>query len=544
MKRLIAISLIFALTATISAQTSRRTPQKKATTTATRKTTTSTGKQSKTSNKKKTTTRTTANKKKTTTYSNASIKDLEKKRNQLQKNIKQQEKALQANKSDVKKRLNTLLTINSEINKHQKNISEIENDINKLNGDIDLLKAQLGTLNKQLADRKSKYIKSMRYISRNHTVQDKLMFIFSAESLTQMYRRLRFVREYAAYQRTQGELIKSKQMQVDTKHRQLEGVKNHKNTLLNKGVQERKALEGQQSEQQKVVKNLQKQQKTIQQIISQQRKESASLNARIDQLIAEEVAKAQARAAAEAKRKQEAEARRRKEAELARQKAAAEKERLANEQRIREAREREKKLKEMARKASESDNSTVRERTAQEAREAEAERKAIERKAEAADRRNRSEIEKTRKSTEEHMTMSSVDRKLSGSFESNRGRLPMPVTGSYRIVSHFGQNKVEGLKGVTIDNKGINILGTSGCMARSIYDGEVSAVFGFSGSMVVMVRHGIYISVYCNLSSVSVSRGQKVSTRQALGRVASDNILQFQLRRNMDKLNPESWLGR
>ena len=120
----------------------------------------------------------------------------------------------------------------------------------------------------------------------------------------------------------------------------------------------------------------------------------------------------------------------------------------------------------------------------------------------------------------------------------------MPITGGYRVVSHFGQYNVEGLKGVTLDNKGINILGSPGAQARSIYNGEVSAVFGFSGSKVVMVRHGSYISVYCNLSSVCVSRGQKVSTRQALGTVGRDNILQFQLRHNMAKLNPESWIGR
>ena len=59
-----------------------------------------------------------------------------------------------------------------------------------------------------------------------------------------------------------------------------------------------------------------------------------------------------------------------------------------------------------------------------------------------------------------------------------------------------------------------------------------------------MVRHGVYISVYCNLKSVNVSRGQKVSTRQALGTVGADNILQFQLRKERTKLNPEAWLGR
>ena len=140
--------------------------------------------------------------------------------------------------------------------------------------------------------------------------------------------------------------------------------------------------------------------------------------------------------------------------------------------------------------------------------------------------------------------MDSEDRKLSGNFERNRGILPMPITGSYRIVSHFGQYNVEGLKNVKLDNKGINILGSSGAMARSIFDGEVSAVFSFGGSKVVMIRHGKYISVYCNLKSVNVHRGQRVSTRQVLGAVGADNILQFQLRREIVKLNPKIWLGR
>ena len=133
---------------------------------------------------------------------------------------------------------------------------------------------------------------------------------------------------------------------------------------------------------------------------------------------------------------------------------------------------------------------------------------------------------------------------MSGGFEANRGRLPMPVTGSCRIVSHYGQNTIECLRGVTIDNKGINILGSSGCQARAIYDGEVSAVFSIGGITGVIVRHGIYLSVYSNLRSVSVHKGQKVSIRQALGTVGEDNVLQFQLRRESARLNPEQWLGR
>ena len=127
---------------------------------------------------------------------------------------------------------------------------------------------------------------------------------------------------------------------------------------------------------------------------------------------------------------------------------------------------------------------------------------------------------------QEAQKFSTVDRMMNNGFEANRGRLPMPITGNYRIVSHFGQYNVEGLKGVTLDNKGINIMGGPGAQARCVYDGEVSAVIGYGGSMVVMVRHGAYISVYCNLRSVSVSRGQKVCVITSCAEHSTQQVLQ------------------
>lgn len=540
MKRLFLLSLL-ALTVLVMPAQQKRTGTKAKTTAQTRKTSTARKKApaKKTTTKKKATSR-----KKTTakkdTYSNASIRGLQKQRSQIQQKIKQQEKALRANQADVKKRLQNLMVINTEIGERQKNINNIQKDITHIESNMDILRAQLETLEKQLAERKARYIKSMSFVTRQHTFQDRLMFILSAHDFSQMYRRMRFVREYAAYQRVQGEAVKAKQAQVDEKHRQLVTVRGHKSNLLAKGEQERKVLEGQQTEQKNVVASLQKQQKTIQQVIAQQRKKDEQLNAEIDRQIAIEVEKARKRAAEEARKKAQAEAARKRAVELARKKAQAEAEARENARRIAEAKAREQRLKEAAEQAS----AKQRARAEQAAREAEADREAAERKAEADARRNKKEIESVREDVQEMSLMTSVDRKLSGSFEANRGRLPMPITGAYRVVSHFGQYNVEGLKGVKLDNKGINILGQPGARARSIYDGEVSAVFGFSGSMVVMVRHGSYISVYCNLSSVSVSRGQKVSTRQALGTVGRDNILQFQLRHNMSKLNPESWIGR
>ena len=540
MKKQLLALLLVVFTMSLSAQTRRKATNSRHTTT--KKVTTNNNKRTATPKRpagKKTTT-----KSKAPSYSTPAIKGLQAERNQIQQKIRQQEQALRANQADVKKRLQDLLVLNTQIDERQKNIEGIQKDIHGIDNNIGILTVQLQNLQSQLDQHKEKYIKSLQYSAKHHNVQENMMFIFSAESLTQLYRRMRFVKEYAAYQKAQGDIIKMKQQQIGEKNQQLKVVKGQKNTLLYKGQQEKKALEGQQGEQKKVVASLQQQQKTIQSVIAEQRQKDAELNKKIDALIAEEVAKARARAAAEAKRRAEAAAEaKRKAEELARKKAAAEAAARENARRIAEAKAREERLKAEARASERAADAAKRKEAEQLAREAEAARVATERKAQAEEERNQRDISNARKSVEDAQRMNSVDRMMSGGFEANKGRLPMPITGSYRIVSHFGQYNVEGLKNVTLDNKGINILGNSGCQARAIYDGEVSAVFGFSGSMVVMVRHGAYISVYCNLRSVNVSKGQKVSTRQTLGAVGADNILQFQLRRETAKLNPEAWLG-
>ena len=420
-----------------------------------------------------------------------SVKSLQNQRQQIQQQIKQQEQRLYSNQQDVRKRLQNLMVINSEIEGKQRTIDTIRKDISSLDQEIAQMNRQLRQLEGQLAVCKERYVKSIRYMHRNRSAQNQLMFVFSADNFSQMFRRMRFMREYASYQHVQGDEVKVQQEAVNRKREELNSVKTQKKTLLAKDEQERKSLEDKQTEQQNVVKTLQNEQRNIQNIIAQQKKKDAELNAQIDRLIAEEIARQKARAAAEAKRR-----------EAAKRKAEAAK----------------KRQEEQARKPSTT------------------------RKGGSKSRKEETYVPAEEK--EEALMMSSEDRRISGSFESNRGRLPIPITGSYRIVSHFGQYNVDGLRNVKLDNKGIHIKGESGAKARSIFDGEVSAVFSFGGTMVVMVRHGSYISVYCNLSSVSVYHGQKVSTRQVLGTIGHDNILQFQLRRETAKLNPERWLGR
>ena len=105
-----------------------------------------------------------------------------------------------------------------------------------------------------------------------------------------------------------------------------------------------------------------------------------------------------------------------------------------------------------------------------------------------------------------------TDRTVSSGFRANRGRLPVPITGSYAVTSRYGQYNVDGLKGVTLDSKGINLTGQPGAKARCVYEGEVSAVANIGGSYIVIVRHGGYYSVYSNLSGVSAGRAGPPAT--------------------------------
>ena len=184
--------------------------------------------------------------------------------------------------------------------------------------------------------------------------------------------------------------------------------------------------------------------------------------------------------------------------------------------------------------------SAERARADQQAREAEANRMAAERKAAADRERADREQAVANRANENSALLSSADRAMTGSFANNKGRLPMPVSG--RIVKRFDTYNVSGLSHVKLSSNGIAIKASAGSPVRSVFKGEVTNVSHVGGSTLVMVRHGAYISVYLNLGSVSVSKGQQVGTGQTLGTVDSSGIFQFQLHKETQKLNPEQWL--
>lgn len=424
---------------------------------------------------------------------NSSIKKLQKQQAALQSKIKESERQLKTTKKSVQAQLSTLMEINSQITEKKNYVAGIQQQVDTMARKVAVLEQELARLQKDLDVCKARFQKGAMYMYRNKMMQNKLMFIFSAKSFRQMYKRMRYMLEYTKYQRAQGLIIKEKEEAVKKKREEVVSAKTEKERLAAQGRAEQKQLEGKQVERQKVVDELNKKSKQLQSAIAENKKKNANLNAKIDQLIQEEIRRQEAkRKAEEAKRKAEEERRKAAEAAAAQGKKGG--------------------------------------------------------KGGKGKGKAEPYVNGNAGSGGSFRPADNADRQLSNNFASNKGRLPVPITGPYRITGRYGQNAIEGLSGVSIPNNGTNYTGQAGAQARAVFDGEVTAVFSYGGMTNVIIRHGSYMSVYCNLSGVSVRKGQKVSTRQTIGTVARDAsggyTLQFQLRKETSKLNPEGWIAR
>jgi murein hydrolase activator len=113
---------------------------------------------------------------------------------------------------------------------------------------------------------------------------------------------------------------------------------------------------------------------------------------------------------------------------------------------------------------------------------------------------------------------------LSKTFALNKGKLPWPVEKG-EVTSSYGRRPHSELQGIEVNENGIGITTTNGATVRAVFDGEVSSVLVFSGAgKVVIISHGSYKSVYGNLQEVFVSKGDKVKTKQSIGKLMpSDN---------------------
>lgn len=154
---------------------------------------------------------------------------------------------------------------------------------------------------------------------------------------------------------------------------------------------------------------------------------------------------------------------------------------------------------------------------------------------------------KTTPSSSSVIELTPEEQIVSNSFISNKGKLPWPVAKGNKI-SDFGTAPHPDVPSVMIENRGIDILVEPGTHVRAIFDGVVTGVLDMMGTKVVMIRHGEYLTVYQNLATVNVKKGDKVTTKQVLGTVAKANgsssyELHFEVWKNTTFLNPNTWLS-
>ena len=135
------------------------------------------------------------------------------------------------------------------------------------------------------------------------------------------------------------------------------------------------------------------------------------------------------------------------------------------------------------------------------------------------------------------------------SFRSNKGKLPWPTERGV-ITGLFGEHEHPVLKGVKLNNNGIDITTEQGSEARALFDGEVSMVTTVPGANgVVIIRHGNYLTMYANLIDVYVRTGEKVQIKEKIGRIFTDEendgktVIHLEIWEENEKLNPQQWLS-
>lgn len=398
------------------------------------------------------------------------IKQLEVQRKAALKEIEITTKLLEEATKSAKNSLNRLNLLSSQILSRKKLINTLNQEVEEINLQIKRMNDEIAVLEKELGGKKEKYAHSLRGIYKRRTEQDKLLFILSSDNFAQSLRRIRYMREYSDWQKLQAAGISQKQKEINKKKEETKRVLSEKEQLLSQREDEHSKLQKEETNQKKETQELSKKQKNLQADLRKKKKQADDLNARIEKLIAEEIARAEA------------------EARAAREKARAE------------------------------------------GKEPEVVRKA---------------------ESKGGYAMTKEEQKLSADFGSNKGKLPSPLNQSHTIVSRFGRQQHAELKNVVVFNNGIDIQTTPGADAQAVFNGVVTRVFvvpGFNNA--VIVRHGNYLTVYSNLSEVYVKNGEKVTTRQRLGRVFTDaedgnaTILNLQLWKETTKLDPAPWLAR
>ena len=444
------------------------------------------------------------------------IKSIKNEQKAIASQVKETNRALTDNKRETERNLNRLNNLQHRMAESRNAIDASQTDIDSIDKVIDTYTDTLLSLTARLDAMRTSYARALKRQQLYPDVNSPLAFIFSASSVNEAYRRIRYLRQFDAWRSRKTAELTGAANEVAAARTSLQSARDERTLTLNQLKNQRDILEREQAATDSIVKVLRKQGSGLRAVLDEKQRRAEALDRELDRLIAEE----QARAEAERKRKEA----QRKEAERKRKEA--------------ERKEAERKRKEAESKKEQSETT-----------------KATTAAGNAAGTTTppHSAPAKTTapaQTTAPLDTEAEAERKLTGSFVANKGKLLFPVAGRYRIVRGYGLQNHPELKHVKTNNSGIDIEVAPGTDARAIFAGRVSAIFILPGyANIVMVRHGEYISLYANLASVYVTKGQDVEAGQPLGRILTGSeeeggatTFHFELRKERNKLNPLEWV--
>ncbi len=446
--------------------------------------------------------------------------------------IKETSRKINENAQKIERQLNQLNFVEAEVKelnktilKTQKSIDSVEQVINKLNDSIKIVDGKLSLM-------RDKYASAVRKMQSNKGELSTWSFLFSAESFTQAYRRMRYLQQFSQWRSRKSDEIKEIQSQLEAKKGVLTAIQEEKSKTLDNLNIARQDLEKKQSEAETLVADLKKEGGALKKLLKRKEREAQALDEELERFIAEE------QRIAEEKRK--AEERRLAEERKKREREEAERQRLLAQETQRKREEEQRRQAEIeAEQQKQQEKKKKDESTARKTQE----------KPEQTEVKPTPDVTPEIKKTKEETPSVIAEEQLTGTFENNKGKLSFPVSGDYKIVRGFGIQRHPDLKYVKTNNGGIDIEVPEGGMARAIFAGKVSAIFRQPGfNNIVMVRHGSYITIYANLSSINVKKGDEVKINQTIGQIYSDpddnhrSILHFEIRKEREKLNPELWL--
>ena len=428
---------------------------------------------------------------------------LKKEQQKLEKKISNTKVLLNKVKSSSQASLNEIKLIDNQIKSRESLVRVFDNQVRVAEIKMVEKKQEVNQLKTRLIQLKKQYKSMLLYAYKHRNNYGKIMFILSSDNYNEASKRTKYLRKVAAIQKKQMALILHNRSLI---HKELNQIKEEKETKT-------KALEEKKLEREQIAKDKVSKEKTYQKFKLEEQKLYAQLKE--DEHKKEEL-KQKINAAIRADiARQEAE-RARKEAETIKKREADAKKKKEQDELARKNKEKEK---------GKTPSTTI-----------------------TPEKTPEKEPEETKAPVFVETSEGSVAGK---NFESNKGRLPAPVS-SGSIVESFGRNAHPTLPDVYTNNNGVDYACSKGANVRAIFEGEVTSVFSITGAgKVVIIKHGNYRSVYSNLKETFVSIGSKVSTKQAIGSLMTDgnvSICHFEIHQIISGvpkcLNPQLWVGR